>query len=153
MQPGAQAAGTDVKPVDLTEWAEAINSALDDGTPCILTTASRSGSPDVAFKGSMMVWDSDHLAWWERSRAEQIEQVAANPQVVVFYRNQNRGISYLRLYGEATIHQEGELREQVMGRTHPRELQADPERKGFGVVIRVDRVRLARNTVQQREGA
>jgi hypothetical protein len=100
----------------------------------------------------MHVYDNDHLAWWERSRAEQILQVEKNPKVLVFYRNPGKSIAQLRFYGDATIYYEGEIREKVMAGTPERELNQDPERKGFGVLIRVNRVRLGRNTVQQREG-
>jgi len=59
----------------------------------------------------------------------------------------------MRLYGDATIYRSGDMREQVMSRTIQRELDADPERKGFAVVVQVNRVRIGRNTVQQRKGA
>ena len=52
--------------IDLSQWGEAINNALEEGTPCLLASADDKGYPDIAFKGSMMVFDKDHLAWWER---------------------------------------------------------------------------------------
>src|SRR5581483_6236640 len=115
--------------IDLSKFEEAVNHALEDGNPCLLATADSSGQPDIAFKGSMMVFDKDHLAWWERSLAEQIEQVAQNPKIVVLYRSTSRGM-LLRFYGQATIHREGAMREQIMGRTIPVELEKEPERKG-----------------------
>jgi|SRR5438105_450045 len=137
--------------IDLSKFEEAINHALEEGTPCVLATADKEGHPDAAFKGSMMVFDGDHLAWWERSRAEQILQVEENPHIVVFYRSQKRGM-LLRFYGDATIHKEGPVRDEVMEKTIPVELEKDPERKGFGVVVTVNRVRLSGNTVQTRDG-
>jgi len=154
MQP-APSAPAEVTEIDLTQWSDAINNALEEGTPCLLATADDHGYPDIAFKGSMMVFDKDHLAWWERSLAEQIEQVAKNPHIVVLYRNtkEDRRIPIMRLYGDATLYRSGDMREQVMGRTVQRELNADPERKGFGVVVQVNRVRIGRNTVQERKRA
>ena len=151
----APSAPPEVTDIDLTKWADAINNALADGTPCLLATADDQGRPDIAFKGSMMVFDKDHLAWWERSLAEQIEQVAKNPHIVVLYRNttEHRRIPHMRLYGDATVHRAGDTREQVMAKTVQRELDQDPERKGFAVVVQVNRVRLGRNTVQERKGA
>jgi Pyridoxamine 5'-phosphate oxidase len=145
----------EVTEIDLNKWSDAINNALAEGTPCLLATADASGYPDIAFKGSMMVFDKDHVAWWERSLAEQIEQVEKNPHVVVLYRNatEARRIPHMRIYGDATIHRSGDLREQVMAKTVQRELDQDPERKGFAVVVTVNRVRLGRNTVQERKGA
>jgi hypothetical protein len=155
MQPPAAPAAPEVTDIDLTKWADAINNALADATPCLLATADGSGHPDIAFKGSMMVFDKDHLAWWERSLAEQIEQVAENPHIVVLYRNttEARRIPHMRLYGDATLYRSGEMREKVMAKTVQRELDQDPERKGFAVVVQVNRVRLGRNTVQVRNGA
>ncbi len=156
MQPPAPApvAPPEVTDIDLAKWSEAINNGLADGTPCLLATADDQGYPDIAFKGSMMVFDADHLAWWERSLAEQIAQVEKNPHVVVLYRNPAKHqIPHMRLYGDATLYRSGEMREKVMSRTVQRELDSDPERKGFAVVVRVNRVRVGRSTVQERNGA
>jgi len=155
MQPPAPApvAPPEVTDIDLTGWEEAINNGLADGTPCLLATADDQGYPDIAFKGSMMVFDKDHLAWWERSLAEQIAQVEQNPHIVVLYRNPAKHqIPHMRLYGDATLYRSGEMREKVMSRTVQRELDSDPERKGFAVVVQVNRVRVGRNTVQERNG-
>jgi len=155
MQPPAPApvAPPEVTDIDLTRWEEAINNGLADGTPCLLATADDRGYPDIAFKGSMMVFDKDHLAWWERSLAEQIAQVEQNPHIVVLYRNPAKHqIPHMRLYGDATLYRSGEMREKVMSRTVQRELDSDPERKGFAVVVQVNRVRVGRNTVQERNG-
>lgn len=137
--------------IDLSKFEEAINHALEEGTPCMLVSADKEGYPDVAFKGSMMVFDNDHMAWWERSRAEQILQVEQNPHVAMFYRSQQRGM-ILRFYGDATIYKEGSMRDAVMAKTIQVELDKDPERKGFGVVVQVNRVRLSGNTIQSRNG-
>jgi uncharacterized protein len=137
--------------IELSKFEEAVNHALEEGTPCVLVSADAEGHPDAAFKGSMMVFDNEHLAWWERSRAEQILQVEQNPHIAVFYRNQKRGMM-LRFYGDATIHKDGPIRDEVMERTIPVELDKDPERKGFGVVVQVNRVRLSGNTIQKRDG-
>jgi general stress protein 26 len=122
---------------DLTEYAEAINSALADGKPCNLATASPDGHPDIGFKGSMMVFDRDHLAYWERTQGGHLENLRKSPHVAVMYFNWERQL-YVRFYGEATIHEKGEQREQIMARVVEPALNYDPERKGFGVLIRVD---------------
>ena len=135
--------------IDLSEWAEQINEARLKNMTCLLATQDPDGYPDIAFKGSMMVFDQDHLAWWERSLGEQIAQVEKNPRIVVNYRN-NETRQQLRFYGTAAIHKDGAMREAIMGRTLQIELDADPERKGYGVLVRVDRVRLGRNAIQER---
>jgi len=143
------AAPTDV---DLTQWSEALNNGLADGTPCLVISSDKSGHPDVAFKGSVMVYDKDHLAYWERSLNEQIPQVEENPHIVVLYRNPAKyQIPHMRLYGDATVYKTGDEREKVMSRVVQRELDQDPERKGYAVVVKIDRVRVGRNTVQERK--
>ena len=134
--------------IDLTEWQEAVNKALEDGTPCLLATANQAGQPDIAIKGSMMIFDKEHFAWWERSLAEQILQVEENPHVVIFYRN---GRNLMRVYGDATIHKEGPTREAIHDKTIDVEKQKDPEKKGYGVLVQVNRVRMGSNTVQERD--
>ena len=44
------------------EMEELLNSALKDGFPCVLGTASLNGDPNLSFKGSMMVISSNELA-------------------------------------------------------------------------------------------
>jgi uncharacterized protein len=134
--------------IDLSQFKDKVNSALADGNPCLLATADKSGQPDIAFKGSTMVFDEQHLAWWERSLAEQIEQVGQNQKVAILYRG---GGMLLRFYGTAEIHKEGPVREQIMGKTVAAELEKDPDRKGYGVLVTVNRVRLAGKTLQERD--
>ena len=150
MQPQRPAAAPrEVTPIDLTEWAEQINTARLKNMSCLLATQNPDGYPDIAFKGSMMVFDKDHLAWWERTLGEQIAQVETNPRVVVNFRNDETR-QQLRYYGTAEIHKDGAVREAIMGRTLQIELDADPDRKGYGVLVRVDRVRLGRAMIQTR---
>jgi predicted pyridoxine 5'-phosphate oxidase superfamily flavin-nucleotide-binding protein len=133
--------------IELSKFEEQVNKALADGNPCLLASADSSGQPDIAFKGSMMVFDDQHLAWWERSLAEQIEQVGQNQKIAVLYRG---GGMLLRFYGTAEIHKDGAVREQIMGKTVAAELDKDPDRKGYGVLVTVNRVRLAGKTLQER---
>lgn len=136
--------------IDLVEWEEAVNKAFEEGTPCVLASAGADGQPDIAFKGSMMIFDKDHIAWWERSLAEQIAQVAENPHIVMLYRSGERRVN-LRFYGEATFHKEGPMRAAIHAKVIEAEKAKDPEQKGFAVIVRVDRVRSGSNTVQERE--
>jgi hypothetical protein len=136
--------------IDLSDMAEHVNTAQADGVPCLVGTATRDGRPDVAFKGSVMVWDRDHLAFWERSKGTTLANLRENPQVAVVYRNGAIGKAW-RFFGVAELHESGPLREQIMGRTIQAELDRDPERTGVGVLIRVDRV-ASRDVNQRREG-
>ena len=66
--------------IDLSEFASRVDSARDDGCPMVLATAA-DGQPDVSLRGSMMVWDKDHLAFWERSFLESYDFLLRNPPI------------------------------------------------------------------------
>lgn len=137
--------------IELTdEMKECIDNAVADGYPCVVATASRDGRPDVTFKGSMMVFDRESLAFWERSHGTTLANLEENPYVMVLYRNPVKRLAW-RFFGVAKLYREGELRQQVMDRTIQLELDRDPERKGVAVIIRVDQVRVGTQIVQQRE--
>ncbi|MSQ33878.1 MAG: pyridoxamine 5'-phosphate oxidase family protein [Dehalococcoidia bacterium] len=138
--------------IDITdEMRELINSALANGNPCILGTASPTGEPSVGFRGSMMVFDSQHLAYWERAKRAGLAHISANPKVIVMFRDPKARKSW-KFHGHATVHHDGPIREQVMARVVPQELVPDPERLGFAILIRVDRILSPRGEVlQQRE--
>lgn len=125
--------------------AACINSALEDGTPCLLGTVSADGRPEISPKGSMLVLDPETLAFWERSHRGARGNIGANGRVVVYYRNPAhadklpRGAA-LRFYGTARIVEQGPERDAVMGKIVQKELDADPERKGAAVIVAVDRV-------------
>ena len=75
-------------PIELTdEMTAAVNSSLADRVRCVLATASKDGSPDLAIRGSMMIYDKEHLAYWERSRNESLANLGENQRVAVYYRN------------------------------------------------------------------
>jgi len=137
--------------IDLSEYGEAVNAAVAEGSPCMVATASAQGAPDLGFKGSVMVFDKEHLAWWERTRKGTLDNLRENPQVAVLYRNRERNNLHLRFHGQATLHESDDVREQIMARTIEQELNSDPERKGIGVLVRVDRVvRPGREVLQTR---
>lgn len=132
------------------EMAAAINNARADLAPVLVATASGSGMPDLAYKGSVMVFDDEHLAWWEWAHGTTLTNVRENGQACLYYRNPKTRQS-LKFFGTAEVYDDGSLREQVMARTIEAELERDPERKGAAVVVRVDRVIEAGKEIMRRE--
>lgn len=127
-------------PVKFTdEMRERINNASAEGNPILVATASAAGVPDIVFKGSTMVFDDDHLAYWERALATTFGNVQENGNVCFFYRNPQARLLW-KIFGVAEVHKAGATRDEVMGRTIQAELDRDPERKGAAVVVRIDRV-------------
>lgn len=126
--------------IQLTQqMRELIDTALARGCPCIVATASKDGMPNVGYKGSVMVFDDESLAYWERTYQGTQHNLDENSQVMVLFRDPATRAAW-RFVGEATTHTEGRLREQVMARVVQPELDRDPERKGFAVLVKVDRV-------------
>ena len=69
-----------------------IDPALANGSPCILATVSAEGEPDIGYKGSMMIFDNESLAYWERTRRQHLKNVKENPESRGFIpRHQNQG--------------------------------------------------------------
>ncbi len=140
--------------IKLTEqMRELIDPALAKGTPCLVATASKDGVPNIGYKGSVMVFDDESLAYWERTRQGTLQNVEENPNVMILFRDPASRAGW-RFLGKATVYKEGPLREQVMARTVPPELERDPERKGVAVIVKVDKVLpiTGQTPMQSREG-
>ena len=142
-----------VTEIDLLLFSDIVDNARTDHEQALTTglvATSNDSQPDVALKGSLMVWDKDHLAWWERSKRETLAAVATNPRVAVFVRNPTRDRRTLRFYGTARVVDDPELREQVWSRVRQVEKDTDKEKQGVAVIVRVDRVRAGPFDIQRR---
>ncbi len=110
-----------------------------DGWDCTVGTVDKDGQPQLSLKGSVMVYDSETLAYWERAKRTALDNVAANPKVTVLYNNMTDRIRW-RFYGNAEVHETGAIRDDVMSRTVEAELERDPERTGVAVLIKVNKI-------------
>lgn len=132
------------------EMRRLIDNALANNTPCLVATASRAGQPSIGPKGSVMAFDGEHLAYWERVRRGLLADVAENPLVCIYYGDRAARV-FWRFYGTATVHKTGEVRDAIMARTVQAEMDRDPQRLGYGVLVRVDKiVNLAGQVMQER---
>jgi hypothetical protein len=140
--------------IELTQFAEIVNNARTDDersltTPIVATAGD--GTPDLAYRGSTMVWDKDHLAWWERQAGrETFANLGKNKRVAVWVRNPVRDRRPLRFYGEARVVESGAERDAVYDRVVQVEKDMDKEKKGVAIIVRVDRVRAGPNEIQRR---
>ena len=137
--------------IDMTgEMQELVDRANGDGFSCTLGTADKNSQPQLSLKGSVMVFDFETLAYWERAKRSALENVAQNPKVVILYNNPERRIRW-RFYGTAVVHESGSIRDAVMSRTVQAELDRDPDRLGVAVLVRVDKIsELSGNILQER---
>ena len=121
-----------------------------DGGSCIVGTSDKDGQPQLSRKGSVMVFDSETLAYWERAKRSALENVVANPKVVVLYNNMKDRVRW-RFYGVAEVHESDAIREEVMSRTVLDELDRDPDRLGVAVLVKVNKIsELNGNVLQAR---
>lgn len=121
-----------------------ILSAWDDGYPCFLATQGPDG-PNISPKGSMVVFDDDHLAYWERSKRQALANLGQDKRVCVMYANfkaQRDGIlesGFLRFYGTAELHESGPTREAIFKLLLPREQTHAGAEAGIGVLVKIER--------------
>ena len=142
-----------VTDIDLTQFASIVDTARIDDERALTTglvATATDGQPDLALKGSLMVWDKDHLAWWERSKRETYAALAANPRVAIFVRNPPRDRRTLRFYGEARVVEDEATRDRVWQRVVEVEKAMDKEKQGVAVIVRIDRVRAGPLDIQRR---
>ena len=127
-----------------TKIRDMIRSAWDDGAPCLVATAGPNG-PNISPKGSMIVFDDDHLAYWERSKKQALENLGHDKRVAVIYANfkaQRDGVlesGFLRFWGTAVLHESGPVREAIFQKLLPREQTHAGAEAGIGVLIKIEK--------------
>ena len=104
------------------------------------------GFAQISPRGSTMVYDDEHLALWERGIGSTNENLKDGSKVTVFLRKtQLRELGLLpsggvaRFYGTASIYKSGPVYDEVWKRLIDPEKGRDPEKKGFAVLIKVER--------------
>jgi hypothetical protein len=98
------------------EMRQLIDRNRADGLSCLLGAASADGRPQISIKGSVLVFDRETLAYWERAKRSALDNIVQNPQVVIFYRNPEQRVNR-RFHGTATVYETGAIRANVMSRT------------------------------------
>jgi len=142
-----------VTDIDLLPFSEIVDNARIDherGLTTGVVASANDGQPDVALKGSLMVWDKDHLAWWERAKRETFGALAGNPKVAILVRNPMRDKRALRFYGQARIVDDSDLTQRIWDRVLQVEKDTDKDRQGVAVLVRIDRVRAGPLDIQRR---
>ena len=133
------------------EMKDRVDKAYDEKKYCVWATTSDDGYPDISFRGSTYAFDDEHIAFWDRSLGTSTTNLEKNPNVCMLYYDKENRLGW-RFYGQASVYKQGEIREKIMSRVIKPELDKDPERKGYGVLVRVDKVRgySGFNIVQER---
>lgn len=124
---------------------EHINTAFPDHV-CLMGTVLPNGFAQVTPRGGIMVFDDEHLASWERGKGSSAAGMEDGTKVTIYFRKPalradgtlpKGGIA--RFYGTARIVKSGPAYEEVWRRLVQPEKDRDPEKKGFAVLIKVER--------------
>jgi hypothetical protein len=119
-----------------------IATAWDDGYPLLVATSGPDG-PNLGPKGSLIVYDDGHLAYWERTKGALLDNLKREPRVCVMYSNfkaQRDGLiesGFLRFYGTVELHESGPVREAIFKKLVKREQEHAGADKGIGVLIKI----------------
>jgi hypothetical protein len=124
---------------------EHINTAFPANV-CLVATVLPNGFAQVTPRGSTMVFDDEHLALWERGKGSVNANLNDGTKVTVFLRKpalREAGIlpkgGIARFYGTAKVHKSGKVYDEIWQRLIQPEKDRDPDKKGYGVLIKIER--------------
>jgi hypothetical protein len=124
---------------------EHINTAFPANV-CLLGSVLPNGFAQVTPRGGTMVYDDEHIALWERGKGSSAENMKDGSKLTIYFRKPSLredgtlplgGIA--RFYGIAEIHRSGPVYEEVWRRLIQPEKDRDPDKKGYAVLINVER--------------
>ncbi len=133
------------------EMKELLYTELGDGMVPLVGTASKDGWPQISPKGSVLLYDGETLAYWERAKRSALQNVGENPNVVIYCNHQAKRLRW-RFHGTATVYEDGPIRQEVIDRCVQEELDRDPGLLGVAVLVKIDKItELSGNVLQQRD--
>ncbi len=121
-----------------------IRNAWDDGHPCLVATVGPLG-PNITPKGSMIVYDDAHLAWWERSKKGAYDNLTHDNRVCIIYANfqaQRDKVlesGFLRFYGKVELIESGPVHAKIFSMLVPREQTHVGADTGVAAVARIEK--------------
>jgi hypothetical protein len=104
------------------------------------------GYVNVMPRGSTQVYDDDHFSFWIRGRGTTDKLMRDGLKFTVFFRKlrlRSDGVlpigGIARFYGTIAVHKSGPVYDKVWERLIPGEKKWDPDKKGFAVLLKVER--------------
>ena len=108
------------------------------------------GFANISPRGSAQVFDDETLAVWDRGGRASSEALENGAKLMVYFRDPALGArggngllpagGIARFFGTAQIHTSGDAYEQVWSNMVQQERDSDADKKGFAVLIRLQRV-------------
>ena len=134
-------------PAPLTEMKlpaaikDAVNSAFTNGKPVLVAYVDEDGQPSLSFRGSAQAFSDSALAIWVRNPEGGLQKaLGKNPRISLMYRDPTpESRTMLQFKGKARLGNDAE-RETVYNNAPEPERNADREKKGFPLIIDLDRV-------------
>ena len=128
-----------------TALHEHINTAYPQFV-CLIGTVLPNGFAQVTPRGSTAVFDDQNFSLWERGRGSTNASLVDGSKVTIFFRKpplRDAGLlprgGVARFYGIARLYKSGSIYEEIWKRLIEPEKKNDPDKKGFGVLIKLDR--------------
>lgn len=122
-----------------------INTAFPANV-CLLGSVLPDGYSQITPRGGTMVYDDEHIGLWERGRGSSAAAMQDGSKLTIYFRKpslREEGVLPLggiaRFYGTATIYRSGPVYEEVWRRLVQPEKDRDPEKKGYAVLIKIER--------------
>lgn len=133
----------------LAKIPQPLHEHIDTAYPanvCLIGTVLPNGFAQITPRGSVMVYDDEHIALWERGKGTTAGSLVDETAVTLFMRKpalRDAGIlpkgGILRLYGRAKLHKSGPVYEEVWKRLIEPEKKNDPDKKGYAVLVAIER--------------
>jgi hypothetical protein len=124
---------------------EHINTAFPANV-CLVGSVLPNGFAQITPRGGTMVYDDQHIALWERGKGSTSANLTDGTRLTVYFRKpqlREEGVlpkgGIARFYGTAKVHKSGPVYDEVYRRLVQPEKDRDPDKKGFAVLIAVDR--------------
>jgi hypothetical protein len=139
---------------DMSKIPEALHDYINNAFPknvCLVGTVMKDGFANISPRGSVQVFDGDTLGVWDRGGRPSSDALSNGDNLMVYFRDSAlsavaRGGNGLlpaggiaRFFGVAELHTKGDAYEQVWNNMVQQERDADSEKKGFAVLIRIER--------------
>ena len=131
----------------IPKWLQPHIDSAFPANVCLVGSVLGDGYAQITPRGSVQVYDGDHISLWERGRGSTTAGTDNGSKLTVFYFNYGlagpdgvlpiAGIA--RLYGTAEVHKSGPVYDKVWERLIAPERERDPDKNGWAVLIKIER--------------
>lgn len=96
----------------MAKLTEEAKTAITEGRPGLIATASKSGKPNLSAKGSFRVLDDETVVFADVASPRTVANIRENPQVAIYCLNRETRKG-CRIWGKGTVLDSGPVYDQV----------------------------------------